>query len=247
MAFTVGSIYAAMPNYFSGRTIPSAQCYENTRKAILEMSENYKLPGLQATGPTVPLTLNYAGPYPYSTFQNAQYAGLEINKFDSFFIYYNGPVVPNQENAGFPLRFKTINDLEILLNIPGLPTNWTRHEGQIYFAMAPNQIYYVYLRFQFEHPFPNAGTSNAGNDPILLPNSWQDIVELATAEREASDFNLDARAAKFRQRIYGDPKFEATGGTEGAPGLLFARTSQEQRDQTTTMKSLRLLMRPCMR
>jgi hypothetical protein len=247
MAYTVQSIYAAMPDYFAGRNIPAARCYENIRKSVLELSENYKFPGIQVTGPTVTLILNSAGPYNYNVFLNPGDAGLEINKFDSFFIYYNGIPVANQQNAGFPLRFKTINDLEILLNTPGLPTNWTRHEGQIYFAMAPNQIYYVYLRYQKEHPFPNAGTLNAGADPILLPNSWQDIVELATAEREASDFNLDAQSTKFHNKLYGDPKFQATGGTEGAPGLIFARTSQEQRDQTTTMKSMRLLMRPVMR
>lgn len=245
--YTVGSVYAAMPGYFSGRNILASQCYENTRKAVLELTENYKFPLLQGTGPTVPLSIGINN-YPYSLFQNSADAGLEINKFDSFFIYYQGaPIVGAAENAGFPLKFKTINDLEILTNTQGLPTNWTRHEGVIYFAMCPDQIYYVYLRYQKEHPFPNAGTNNAGQDQILLPNSWQDIVELATAERMASDLDLDSRQQKFHNRLYGDPKFQATGGTEGAPGLIFARTSQEQRDQTTTTKSMRLMMRPVMK
>ena len=245
--YTVGSVYAAMPGYFSGRSISSAQCYEATRKAALELSENYKLPLLQGTGPTVTLTIGVNN-YPYSLFQNPADAGLEINKFDSFFIYYNGPpVAGSAENAGFPLKFKTINDLEILTNIQGLPTNWTRHEGVIYFAMCPDQIYYVYLRYQKEHPFPNAGTNNAGLDQLLFPNSWQDIIEYATAERLASAFDLTDRQARFHTMLYGDPKFQATGGTEGAPGLLFARTSQEQRDQTTTTKSMRLMMRPVSR
>lgn len=247
MSYTVGDIQASLPGHFSGRSQPSAQSAENVRKAVLELTENYPFPGLEATGPTVNLTLNNPGPYTYNTFLQSGDAGLEINELDSFFIYYNGPVIPDQFNAGYPLKFKTINDLEILMNIPGLPTNWTRYNGAIYFAMSPDQIYPVYLRYQKEHPFPNAGTSNAGDDPILLPNSWQDIVEYATCQRQAQDFSLFDRKREFYQVLFGDPKFQATGGTQGAPGLIFARTSQKQRDQETTTKAMRLMMRPIMR
>lgn len=249
MSYTVGTIQAALPNYFSGRTQPPAQSAENIRKAVLELTENYPFPGLEVTGPAVNLTPFIPGPYNYDTFfvPGDQGQGLEINELDSFFIFYNPPIIQNQANAGYPLKYKTINDLEILIKIPGLPTNWTRYNGSIYFAMAPIQIYPVQLRYQKEHPFPNAGTSNAGNDPILLPNSWQDIVEIATCQRQASDFSLEDRRVKFYQMLFGDPKFQATGGTEGAPGLIFMRTSQKQRDQETTTKSMRLMMRPIMR
>jgi hypothetical protein len=249
MSYQVSDIVNAMPNYFSGRNIPFAQCAENCRKAVLELTESYRFPLIQTSGPIVPLTIYNPGPYNYDTFFQPvdQGMGLEINMLDSFFIYYQGLPVAQQANSGFPLKYKSINDLEILMNIPGLPTNWTRYNDAIYFAMQPIQIYYVYLRYQKEHPFPNAGTASAGNDPILMPNSWQDIVELATAEREASDFDLDDRCTKFHNRLYGDPKFQATGGTEGAPGLIFARTSQQQRDQETTTKAMRLMMRPISR
>jgi hypothetical protein len=246
MSYLMADIYASMPNYFSGRAIDSASCYENCRKAILELTENYKFPGLQNTGPLNQLTPLTAGPYPYNGFQQPGDAGLEINKFDSFFMYYNGQVpVPGQINAGFPLKFKTIDTLEILMNTPGPPTYWTRHEDAIYFAMMPDQAYTVYLRYQKEHPFPNAGTASASQDPILLPNSWQDIVELATAERIASDLDLDARRAKFQQRLWGDPKQPM--GSPGKLGLIYGRTSQEERDQDTTTRAMRIRMRPIMR
>jgi hypothetical protein len=249
MAYTVQSIYNRMPSIFSGRNVLNTDSYEATRKAVLELSENYKFQGLENTGPTVPLTVNLAGPYAYNTFLQVGDAGLTVNMFDSFFIYYSGvaPVI-NQANPGFPLKYKSIDTLEILMNLnSGVTTNWTRFNDQIYFAMAPNLPYYVYLRYQKQHPFPNAGTGAAGTDPILLPDSWQDIVEYATAERLASDYNLDARMTKFHNIIYGDPKFQATGGTEGSPGLIFSRTQQYQRDQQTTQRSLRLMMRPYMR
>lgn len=247
MSYTVGSIVNAMPNYFSSRLINSAQCCENVRKSVLELTENYPFPGLQVTGPTVQLTLNLAGPYLYNYFLQPADAGLEINELDSFFIYYQGVPILNQQNAGFNIRYKTINDLEILLNTPGLPTNWTRYNGELYFSMSPDQAYYIYLRYQKEHPFPNAGLATAPNDPILMPNSWQDIVELCTAERMASDLNLEDRRVKFHTRVYGDPKWQATGGTQGSPGLLFSRTSQKQRDQETTTKSMRIMRRAIMR
>lgn len=244
--YIVNTIYSNMSNYFSGRTIPQSSCWEHTAKVCLELSENYKLPALQRTGNPVQLTQYSAGPYDYATFQLAGDAGLEINKFDSFFIYYTGlaPVV-DQANPGYQMRFKTIDDLEILMNQQGPPAYWTRHDGNIYFALAPDQAYYVYLRYQVEHPFPNRGTVSAGTDSIMLPNSWQDVIELGTAQRLARfDFALKTRAEDFHTMIYGDPKFQRTGGTEGSPGLLFARTSQEQRDQTTTTKQMRLRMRP---
>lgn len=247
MSFTVGDVYNALPDYFSGRTITQARACENIRKVVLELTENYPTPLLQVTGPTVPLTLNLAGPYSPNYFLQPADANLEVNELDSFFIYYYGLPVAGQQNAGFNLLYKDISNLEILMNTPGLPTNWTRHEDQLYFAMFPNQLYYVYLRYQKEHPFPSAGTPQATGDPILMANSWQDIVEIATCVRTAKDFNLEDRRMAFYNMLFGDPKFQATGGTQGAPGLIFARTSQKQRDQETTTKQMKLMMRPSMR
>lgn len=246
-SYTVNTIYTNMPNYFSGRSIPQSSCWEHTAKVCLELSQNYPFSGLEVTGPTITLTQYKAGPYTYSTFQQPADAGLELNKFDSFFAYYQGgPPVVDQANAGYPLKFRSIDDLEILMNQLGPPTYWSRHDGNIYFAMQPDQanFYYVYLRYQKEHPFPNRGTASAGSDPILLGNTWQDIVEVCVAERLARfDFNLNKRATDFYESVYGDPKFQRTGGTEGAPGLIFSRTSHTQRDQTTSTRQMRLRMR----
>jgi hypothetical protein len=98
------------------------------------------------------------------------------------------------------------------------------------------------MRYQKEHPFPNRGTGSANNDPILFANSWQDIMEYAVAMRAARDLNLQAKANELYMALYGDQKFQISGGTEGSPGLIFMRTSQENRDQTTSTKSMRLRM-----
>jgi hypothetical protein len=247
MAYTVGTIQGTLPRLMAGRTMSASDMADWIRKTVLELSENYKFPGIQTSGPTVQLTLYTSGPYSPNLFLAAGDQGLEINKINSFFIYYQIPVpllsASNGENPGYPMHFRTIDDMEMELNIIGLPIHWTRFNDQFYFGFAPDQTYYVYCRYQKEHPFPNAGTGNAGLDPILLPNSWQDIVEYATAERAANELRLFDIADGYHTKVYGDPKWQATGGKEGAPGLLFARTSQEERDQTTTVKAMRIATR----
>ncbi len=219
---------------------------EYARKSALEISENYKFPGLQTSGPVVqlvPLQAVYPVSYFMSTADQADVP--DINKVDSFFIYNNGYQdleTANQQNTGFNLKFKTIDVIEVLINVPGLPTAWTRHEDNIWVGDVPDQPYYLYMRYQKEHPFPNAGTMDANNDYILWPNSWQDIMEYAVAMRAARDLNLQSKANELYTALYGDSKFQSTSGVEGTPGLIFMRTPQENRDQTTTTKSLRLKM-----
>jgi hypothetical protein len=252
MSFTVGTIQGTLPRLMAGRTLLPADMADWIRKAVLELTEDYKFQGLQTSGPVVQLTTGNAGPYPFTNFLSTGDAGIvDINKINSFFLYYNVPAFPltitNGENPGYPLRFKTIDDMEMELNILGLPIHWTRFNDEFYFGFAPQMPYSIYCRYQKEHPFPNAGTVNAGNDPILMPNSWQDIVEYCSAERAANELRLYDIATGYHNAVFGDPKFQLTGGTEGTPGLIFHRTSQEQRDQTTTTKQMRLASRSCMR
>jgi len=251
MAYTVGTIQATMPQILAGRTLPEAQTAEYIRKAVLELTENYKFPQLQTSGPNYVLGFGNPGPYPYNDFLSSGDQNLEIEKIDSFFIYYQTPVQPltatSGVNPGYPLHFQTIDTMEMEINILGIPIHWTRHEGQIYFGFAPNQTYTVYARYRKEHPFPNAGTPDAPDDPILMPNSWQDIVEYASSHRAAKDVRLYDIAADIHETLYGDAKFIRTNGIEGKPGLIFGRTSQEEQDQTTTFKMMRVMSRSCMR
>jgi hypothetical protein len=219
---------------------------EYARKSALEISENYKFPGLQTSGPVVqltPLQAMYAVSFFMST--SDQEDVPDINKIDSFFIYNNGYQdleTANQQNTGYNLKFKTIDNIEVLINVPGLPTAWTRHEDNIWIGCVPDLPYYLYMRYQKEHPFPNQGTGSANTDYILWPNSWQDIMEYAVAMRAARDLNLQSKANELYMALYGDAKFQSTSGVEGTPGLIFMRTPQENRDQTTSTKSLRLKM-----
>jgi hypothetical protein len=255
MALTVSSFYPGIAALLQGRPAASYPSPPGVyiRKVILELTEDYKFPGLQTTGPVVQF-IPYQAVYAPSFFLATADAALEVNKVDSFFIYnypYAG-ITSNQSNSGYNLRFATIDTIEVLINTPGLPQKWTRHEDNVWFGNCPDQSYSCYMRYQKEHPFPNAGVpdvysggvvvSGAGIDPVLLPNSWQDIVEYAAAGRIARDLNLQSKANELTTTLKGDAQFQSSGGISGSPGLIFGRTSQENRDQTTSVKALRLRM-----
>lgn len=246
MSYTVGTLYSGIEDLLVGRILQTSKMAEHIRKGVLELSENYKFEGLQTSGPIVQTVTNQ-NKYAPGFFLSPADAGLDIKKFNSFWLYIDPsspPVLTNlSPNAGYNLSFRTINDVEVLLNVPGLPIYWTRHEGNIYFGSCPDNSYYMYARYQKQHPFPNAGTPSAGNDPVLLPDSWQDICEYMGAMRYARTLNLANKSEELHTALYGDSKFQQTNGLEGSPGLIFQRTSQEYRDQTTSVKSFRPRMR----
>jgi hypothetical protein len=238
-----------------GRPVDQNVMAENIRKGTLELTENFKFAELQTTGPTVPLT-QYVPNYDPNYFLTVGDQNLDVKKVNSFYMYLDSTSPPsvsnqNQTNAGYNLKFRTIDVIEVLINVAGTPIYWTRHNGQVWLGDCPSQAYYIYMRYQKEHPFPNAGVPFnpvlplapwAGTDTLYIPNSWQDIFEYQSAMRLAQELNLSSKASELQIRLYGDQKFQKTGGLEGSPGLIFQRTSQENRDQTTSQKSFRLRM-----
>ena len=230
-------------------------------KGVLELTENFKFQGLQTTGPTVQLTAMLPN-YDPSYFMSAHDVGSFyptpiVNKINSFFLYtsYSGPYVTGTapqygQNTGYNLTFRTVDNIEVLINVPGMPIYWSRFNDQIWIGSIPDQAYWVYARYQKQHPFPlgttpppSPGTTPwAGNDTIYMPDSWKDVLEYQCAMRGAQELNLSTKASELHTRLYGDEKFQRSGGLEGSPGLIFQRTSQENRDQTTSRKTFRLKM-----
>lgn len=242
--FAISALQTGAQALLQGRPVISwpNTLFEYSRKAALEYAENYKHPLLQTDANPVQLTALTAN-YLVSFFMSTTDATNvpQINKIDSFFIFntgYQTLTLATQQNTGFELKFTTMDTLTVLINIPGLPTKWTRHNNQIWFGSVPDQPYSVQMRYSKEHPFPT-GTNS---DLILFDNSWQDIMEYAVAMRVARDLNLQSKANELHRALYGDQAFQTSGGIEGQPGLIFQRTSQENRDQSTTTKSLRLKM-----
>jgi len=241
----VQDLYPAMKRLLMGRTLSNDFMVTYAQKGILELTENYKFQGLQTTGPTVQFTA-YQANYNPQVFMKAADAAQNnvVNKINSFFMYLNSTSPPtvglNSTNSGYNLVFRTIDNLEVLINIPGVPIYWTRFNDQIWVASTPDSNYYVYARYQREHPFSTPVA--ADTDVIYMPNSWQDILEYQCAMRAAQELNLSTKVSEFNTRLYGDKQFQQSGGIEGSPGLIFQRTSQENRDQTTARKSFRIKM-----
>lgn len=239
----VSDLYEGIIENMMGKVVPTTRMAATIRKVALELSENYKFPGLQAPGPVVALVVNQPN-YNTSFFTLPLDGSINLNKIDSFFVFTDPYVVPSSaaytgDNAGYNLTYKTINNLEVLLNTSGLPLHWSRYNGQVWIACNPDNTYNAYMRYQHEHPF---STPVLDADPLFFPNSWQDVLECATTQRIAKTYNLSSKADEMNEILNGSKKWQESSGLEGQPGLIFQRTSQEQRDQSTSVKRLRLRM-----
>lgn len=247
----VSDLYPYIQDLLMGRVIPTPKMADAIRKTTLEMTENYDAWPLQITQPPQQFTAFVSAYSPSFFFPDPTIAPslnpAVINRFKSFFLFNDAFIAPGSSgytgtNSGYELTYRTINNLTVLLNQASMPIHWTRYNGLIWIAPIPDQSYWFQLRFQNEHLFPLAGTPTEGSDPLLIPNTWMDVIEYGAAQRLAQIYNLSTKATELNERLNGDAKFQRTEGIEGQPGLIFQRTSQEQRDQRTTVKQFRLRM-----
>src|SRR5215831_3315048 len=161
MPFLVSDCYAGIQDNLMGRTVDAQRMAEAIRKKVLEFSEDYNLPLLQTSGPVVQLTVDVPNYDPLACFGSASdIAGTigdtgsgVINKFNSIFLY-SGGYLPTTDpaytglNSGYDLTFRTIDKLEVLLNIRSMPVHWSRYNTQIWVAAKPDKAYYCYARYQ---------------------------------------------------------------------------------------------------
>lgn len=245
MSFEAGDCFSGINGLLMNRQVQQATMLEAIRKAVLELTEDYKHPLLEATGPTVQL-VPFQNIYAPNYFLQAVDDNLDVSKINSFFIYNDPYQPPSPEssitNAGYVMVFRTIKDIEVLLNVPGLPMFWSRNNNQIYVGSMPDDSYYLYARYQKQHPLTNVVNGFTTATPIAMADTWQEILEYAAAIRLAPQVNLANKKTELHSSLYGDQKFQTSGGIEGAPGLIFQRTSQRNRDQATTTRRLRLRM-----
>lgn len=245
MSFQAGDCFTGIQQLLINRVIAQATMLEAIRKTVLELTEDYKHPLLEATGPTVQLVA-YQNVYAPNYFLQAGDDNLDVSKVNSFFIYNNPYQTPGPNNgitnSGYEMKFCAMKDMEVLLNIPGLPIYWGRDNNQIYMGSMPDSTYDIYMRYQKQHPSSNIVNGFTQTTPILVADTWQEIIEYASAMRIAPTINLADKKQELYTALYGDQKFQVSGGIEGAPGLIFQRTSQRNRDQQTTTRRLRLRM-----
>jgi hypothetical protein len=216
--------------------------YEWATDAILELSRNFRFPGLERSGPVITFNAgqtDYTNDYLIAPAD----AGMVANLLPSFVRYFNPYNLTAKTNSSSCLQWKTVDALELMFNTQGVPCYFTRY-GDIYkVAPVPDGSYAGYLRYQVEHPFTN---SNIGrpqamdSDIFFLPNDWKLIVEFAIAEQGAIALRMMDYASQYHQVIFGDPEFERSSGGRGNPGMIFRRISQMEGDSESMPKSLRV-------
>lgn len=245
MAFQAGDLFTGIQALLMGRTINATTMLEAIRKTVLEFTEDYKHPLLETNGPNVNL-VPFQNMYSPDFFLAIADAGLDLSKVASFFIYNDGYTQPSLTssltNAGYNLKYRSMDSIEVLWNIPGLPQYWGRHNNMIAIASMPDQAYTVYMRYQNEHPQANVVNGFTSATQIQMADTWQEVVEYGAAQRLAQTLNISGKTTELNTRLYGDAKFQQSNGIEGAPGLIFQRTSQRNRDQQTTTRRMRIRM-----
>lgn len=212
--------------------------------AILELSRNFRFPGLERTGPPVLLKADVVDYTNDSLIQPAD-MGMTTNLVPSFVRYFNPYSLTAKTNASSTLGWKTVDALELMFNTRGVPAYFTRYGDIFKVAPVPDMDYAAYLRYQVEHPFTGSSTGapqSVDTDPFYLPNDWKLIVEFAIAEQGAIVLRMMDYAQQYHQTIFGDPEFERSSGGKGNPGMIFRRISQMEGDSISMPKSIRVVV-----
>jgi len=245
MSFEAGDLFVGIQSLLMNRVITQSVMLEAIRKAVLELTNDYKHPLLEATGPLTNFVA-YQNSYSPNYFLNTGDANLDVMKVNSFFLYNNPYLAPSAinslTNSGYDLKFRSFDSIEVLLNIPGVPLYWSRNNNQILIGSMPDNTYDCYMRYQKQHPNSETVNGFSTGTAILMADEWQETLEYAAALRVAPQVNLSGKRTELREALYGNQKFQETSGIEGSPGLIFGLTSQRNRDQATTTRRMKLRM-----
>lgn len=226
----------------------AALCAEAIGDTVIELSDNYPFEQLRETGPLVQFVIGQSAYTPEFFMKPGLIGGNAkiFNKVVSWFFYLQQPVNlaanPNigNNNPGYNLIFRDMENLEVLYNTISLPQFWSQVGNEtVYVAATPRSTYYTYMRYQYLHPLTAPVPLLA--DPLLLPTTWYDIIQYGSAERIALKLRMSDVADRFHQKLFGDPEFQRSSGGRGQPGLIARRTSQTQKNQARTTRSVRLI------
>jgi hypothetical protein len=246
MSTTIAALTPSVVKLLGNRGDVAALTPEAMGNVVEELSNNYPFEELRITGPLVQFTsgINQYNP---SFFQATPSGGnpFTLNKVVSWFFYLQPPTnlttvsSTGYANPGYNLKFRDVEDLEVLANTLSLPQFWSWLGSFLYVAATPNQAYYTYVRYQWLHPF--TGPIALSTDPIYMPATWYDIIEYATAERIALNLRMEDVATRYHNVLFGDPEFQRSSGGRGQPGLIARRTSQTQKNQSRSTRAMRVV------
>ena len=214
-----------------GRTDVAAIAPKYIKRAIQEICESMPFEELKITGPTVQLTVGQST-YPVSFFLNP---GDDYVQIPSFIIFVDFP----NNTVQTTIQYKTMMAIDPMLGsaTQGLPSRWTRYGTNIMLGPVANQTYGVFMRYQVRHRFP-LDEANLSGTMVHVPDTWEEIIYYAAAERIAVVKRWNDQATYLHQLLYGDPLSQMKDGTLGRPGLIAARTLQIERDGQHNSRAL---------
>jgi hypothetical protein len=206
------------------------------RDALKEITASWPFEELRTNGPMVRIgpglgwqKSNYM--YPVSMFLNP---GDDMTLMEDPVIFLNssqatsmGIVATTTNVVGYAMDYLSPKAIQPLLFIPGgIPFKYTRYGNMFWFGSQPGQPYNIYLPYQIRHPFNELLPSTV----IKVPSDWHDLIAFAAAERGAIVLRWNDQATFIHNILYGDPKYQESGGENGRPGLLAAKTFQSEKD-----------------
>lgn len=222
----IGDLVPNVTSKLANRTDLAAKAPRWIKDSIKELTESYPFEELRVKGPTnLTFTIGQFE-YPTNAFLNNN---DEYTEIVSWFIVLNGTTGP-----GYILKYRTPPVVEPYTQISGIPRYWTRVGSQLIVGFNPDKTYTTWMRYQKKHQF--SGDLNA--DVIRMPDTWQDIIEYAAAERGAIEERMLDYASQYHSVLFGDPEFEQSNGAKGKPGLIFRRVSQRERDMSNNERAL---------
>lgn len=245
---TIADMIPPIVKLLGNRGDVAALATQEVADTVIELSNDYPFEELRETGPLVQLVpgqntyaLNYF--LALAVGGNPQHV---LNKIISWFYYIypptnlsTSPVGASNANSGYNLKFRDMEDLEVLINVLTVPIFWSWLGDDLFVAGTPNQASYTYVRYSFLHPFTSPIALNT--DAILLPQNWWDIIQYGAAERIALQLRMSDVADRFHQKLYGDPEFQRSSGGRGQPGLIHRRISQTQKNQARSVRSIKVM------
>jgi hypothetical protein len=216
-----------------GRTDVATIAPKYIKRAVQEICESMPFEELKITGPQVALTIGQPY-YPASFFLQP---GDDYVQIPSFLVFVDFP----NNTVQTTIQYKTVMAIDPMLGsaTQGLPSRWTRYGTQIFLGPNPNQTYTVFMRYQKRHSFP-LDENNLGGTLVHVPDTWEEIVAYAAAERIAVVKRWNDQASYLHSLLWGDPSTRNEQGKLDRPGLIAARTLQIERDQQHNSRALML-------
>ena len=224
-----------------GRTDVATIAPKYIKRAVQEICESTPFEELKITGPVVQLVIGQST-YPVSYFLND---GDDYTQIPSFCIYVDFP----QNTVLTTMLYKTVMAIDPMVGTAtqGLPSRWTRFGQNILLGPVAQQTYSVFMRYQLRHRFPLDETNLSGTK-IYVPDTWEEIIAYAAAERIAVVKRWNDQATYLHNLLWGDPASKMEDGKLSRPGLIAARTLQIERDQQHNARQLMIrVSRSCPR